>query len=181
MASLKWALLTGVAIGLGLQALPVQAVEHDGCAGGVDASDTWNGAFNLNLPTNCEGEMLINGDQDDWYSINVPATQGLTANLNAQVCPGATKIGPWNMDLNVYFQELGGAGGSGVNLIIINIQGVTLVPGPGDLMGSSANAAGCDTVTASVTTTGANIGALGRWYVDVHRTTGDGFYTLTLN
>lgn len=157
---------------LALATTPGAAVDHDGCNNGVDAGDAWQPASPTSVPRNCNGEMHQVFDHDDWYYNNILPTQAGGAALAATLCPAGTKNGPWNPDLQVYFQVLGMAYNPQAGNFDPNLQG------PGVLKGASSNAAGCDTVDAAVAA--AELPGLGQWFVHVHRSSGDGFYTLVL-
>ena len=56
----------------------------DGCAGGLDAGETWERAFTLPAPSACDG-LVGRWDDVDWYAIEANPTLGL-ARLHAAVC-----------------------------------------------------------------------------------------------
>lgn len=157
------------------------ATKHDPClhlvgaAGQVDAGDFWPWGNGIFRPISCEGEMDLT-DPNDWFFIPVPLTQS-TSSIVVTTCPTFVTINPWNTDLNLYFLPASAPLPMlGVPpLILVTVTGLGIALPAGIPMGSSAQP-GCETLAATMDA-GANDG---RWYINVHRTGGQGGYHLTV-
>jgi hypothetical protein len=124
-------------------------------SGLAEATHTWQTAQVVSRPYSAT-HSLGTGTNDHWYKVNIGAQ--VSDGIQVEICPTTA----WDPDLTVYFQVLGSTNNA---------------LGPGTPKGSSANGSGsCDRVSASEVGDAAE----GAWYIEVHRFSGSGSYTITI-